>query len=141
MEQIIIDPSGKKVALIAENRQRYYENHEVLTGIKAKISERVQREFEKEAGDIKAENDRLFSNEKRFSQLAKKMLSSCTTETKLKISTQVGKNGSVVHEYTGTLQRRVTERDGTFNFIDPNAFNGGPFTVGYSCLLSVEVLD
>ena len=129
-----------KVALNKDVRIKRDENYEVLRSIEQKISDRIRAEFANEISDIKAENEKFHTEDKSFREQAKELLKTITTETLLKVKTQVGKGSTIIQEYTGHIERNFKYNDGTFNFVSPDKYDGKPFTIGFSCLLSIEVL-
>lgn len=115
-------------------------NYEVLRSIESRISAQIRAEFESEVSAIRGENEKFHKEDKDFREQAKEILRKITPETLVKVKTQVGKGSEVVQRYTGHIERDFKYSDGTFNFISPGKYDGKPFTIGFSCLLSIEVL-
>jgi len=121
-------------------RIKINENYEVLRSIEQEISNRIKLEFASEIQGLKAENDLLYKEEKAFIDQAKEILKRANTTTLLKVKTQTGKNSELIREYTGTIQSEFNCYDSIFNFISPNNYDGKPFSIGFSCLLSIEII-
>lgn len=130
-----------KAELNQHNRIKRDENYEVLNSIKNRISQKIQAEFDAEIKDIKSENEKYWEEEKVFKEEARQILLKITPQTKLKVSTQVGRGSKIIQTYEGNLERKFEWRDGTFNFISPNNYDGKPFTIGFSCLQSIEIIN
>ncbi len=131
----------KRRAELSKNiRIKRDENYEILRLIEQRVSDRIRAEFANEISDIQLENKKNLEEEKLFREQAKEILKTATTETLLKVETQVGKGSTVIQEYTGRIDKQFKYNDGTFNFICSDKYEGKPFTIGFSCLLSIEVL-
>ena len=131
----------KKVELHQDIRIKRDENYEVLRSIEQRISERIRSEFQAEVSDMKAENENFHKQDKEFVEQAKELLKTITPETLLRVKTQVGRGSTIIQEYEGHIQRNFKYNDGSFNFISPGKYDGRPFTIGFSCLLSIEVIE
>jgi hypothetical protein len=129
-----------KSELRKEVRIKKDENNILLENIKYEIRERVEEEYNSETQAIREENDKLRQEEKEFISNAKYILASASPMDLLQVKTQVGRGSTVIHEYTGSLEYKYKNGDGVFNFVDLSYNNGKPFTIGFSCLLSVEKL-
>ncbi len=118
----------KKASLPKSNRQKRYDN---------------QDEIERLTAPFKKENAELYAAELAFREEAKKILLSCTptvSGTILRVSTQTGRRSSIVRKYIGNLEYKFGYSDSTFNFVDRKYNDGKPFTIGFSCLLSIEIV-
>lgn len=130
----------KKVSMSKDNRIKLRQNYEALDSIKREITKRVEQEYSVELKALEEENKYFRDEEVRLKKDAKDFLLSVNAKTKLKVCVQVGEGGRIINEYVGTLQRDFTRYDTYFNFIDPTYLDGKPFTIGFSCLLSIEKL-
>ena len=131
----------KKVELHQDIRIKRDENYEVLRSIEERISAQIRAEFQAEVSDMKTENDNFHKQDKEFREQAKELLKTITPQTLLKVKTQVGRGSTVIQEYEGRIERNFKYNDGTFNFISPDKYDGKPFTIGFSCLQSIEVIE
>lgn len=130
-----------KVEISKNARIKRDENYEVLRSLEQEISNRIRAEFANEVQGIKKENENYHEMEKSFREQAKELLKNVTPETLLRVKTQVGHNSTIINEYTGHIERKFNwYKDGTFDFISPDKYEGKPFTIGLSCLLSIEIL-
>lgn len=130
----------KKIELHKDNRIKRIENYVVLKSIENKISEKIRKEFEGETLDIRLENDTLFKQEKEFINQAKEFLTKITPQTSLRVKTQVGKDSDVIQQYEGHIEKTFRMYDSTLNFICKDFLDGKPFTIGFSCLQSIEII-
>jgi len=129
-----------KAELSKDVRIRRNLNYDVLHSIERRISNQIRAEFESEISDIKGENEKFYKEERDFMEQTKKILRKISPQTLVRVRTQVGKNSEVIQEYIGHIQREFKYNDGTFNFISTGEYDDKPFTIGFSCLLSFEVL-
>ena len=129
----------KKVELSEHIRIKRDENYEVLRTLKETISQKIRAEFESETKGVSDENESFHKQDKEFREKASELLKTLNTQTKLKVKTQVGRGSTLIHEYEGYLRRKYT--DGVFDFIDESKYDGKPFSIGLSCLLSIEVVE
>jgi len=121
-------------------RQKYSENFEEI----AKIREKIKIEIdEKVAGEIKLyreENDRLIKEEKEFKSLAASVMKDAfNTKSRVIVSSQTGRNGSTIREYRGYITKMYD--DYAFDLSAENYNDGKPFTIGLSCLQSIEISE
>lgn len=129
-----------KVELSKSVRIKKDENYEALQSIEREISNRIKAEYQNEVSALKSENERLHTEDKAFREQAKKFLRNVTPATLLKVQTQVGRGSTIIQEYTGYIEKPFGYSDGTFNFCSPDNYDGRPFTIGLSCLLSIETV-
>lgn len=131
-----------KIELNKDNRIKRSENHEIISEINNRISIKIQEEFQLEISSYRAENENLFKEEKDFFKQVQELLKTVTPSTKLKVCTQVGKGSTVLHTYTGHIEKGVGFNPSYFNFISEERDNDlKPFTIGFSCLQSIEVIN
>ena len=131
----------EKVALNKDVRIKRDENYVVLTNIENQIRNEVRKRFADETKVLREETDSFVKEEKEFHRKAQEMLRGLTPNDKLKVCTQVGKGSSVINEYVGYIEKNIKYSDTWFNFISDDRMNDGrPFTIGFSCLLSIEKL-
>ena len=45
-----------------------------------------------------------------------------------------------MYQNIGHIERNFMHGDGCFNFITPDKLDGRPFTIGFSCLFSIEIV-
>jgi len=119
------------------NRIKRDENYEVMESIKRTIADRINTEYNEQLTGMREENSNLFAEEKAFYPKAFEILSKCTKDTNVKIVTQVGKGSVVLNEYVGHVYRIHNKT--LFDFISESRDNK-PFTVGFSCLQSIEIM-
>lgn len=131
----------KKVELNKDIRIKRDENYQVLKNIEDRISAKIRAEFESEVSAIRAENDTLYQKDNEFREEARELLKTITPQTLLKVRTQVGVCSKVIQEYKGHIEKNIKYNDGHFNFISPDKHDGKPFTIGFSCLQSIEIID
>lgn len=131
----------KKVELHQDIRIKRDENYQVLKTIEDRISAKIRAEFESEVSAIRAENDTFHKKDNEFREEARELLKTITPQTLLKVRTQVGIGSKVIQEYEGHIEKNIKYNDGTFNFISPDIHDGKPFTIGFSCLQSIEIID
>lgn len=131
-----------KIQLSKNVRIKRDYNYKLLaakTASKYKMSNRVN---DSELSALRDENSNLHMEDKAFREEAKKLLRTITPDTPLKVKTQIGKDSTIIHEYNGHIEKKFGYNDGHFNFISPDRDNEcKPFTIGLSCLLSIEVID
>lgn len=132
-----------KVELSKEVRIKRDQNHTVLRCIEERIIDFFEDDDEKVLSilSLKDENHKLYKIELEFRKEALKLLRNITPNTQIKIKTQVGKGSTLIQEYTGHIEKNVGHNDSMFNFISPDRNGGNPFSIGLSCLLSIEVLN
>jgi hypothetical protein len=131
----------KKVILNKDNRIKRSENFESLKKIENEISYRIRSEYSSEKEVLNNEINCLLDEEKQFRKDALELLRTCNEESNLRVSVQVGPNNNILYYYRGHLQRKLGYNDTSFNFISDDRDNDGrPFTIGFSCLQSVEIL-
>ena len=116
------------------------ENYTLLQTIEREIRERIQTEYNSQTTALRLENDALRAEEKNFIKDAQFTLSTIRVFDKIKVETQVGPGSSIVKEYVGHLEHPYKQGDGVFNMIDKKYYDGKPFSIGMSCLLSIETL-
>lgn len=131
----------KKLHLPKDNRIKRNENSQLIADIKQKIYERVELEFQNEVSALRNENQAFYTEEKQFFESVKDLLKEVTPETKLKVVTQVGVGSKILNEYTGNLEYKIPYNQTYFNFISPEYNEGRPFSIGFSCLQSIEIID
>lgn len=130
-----------KAELNEFTRTKKYQNYEVIQSINDTIAERIKAEYNAELTALKEENETLRKEEKAFEEEARKVLMAITPQTKIRIKTQVGKNGTIVNTYEGHIEYKLGYGFGVFNMVCATRYDGKPFTIGMSCLVSIEVLD
>ncbi len=132
-----------KAELNKDNRIKCSENYENLRAIEQEISARIRSEYTDETLALRNECDKYVKEEKAFYEEVKNVLLKCDITTKLKVVTQTGKNSTVLNTYVGTLEKNFDRWGGNwFNFISSDRNNDcRPFTIGFSCLQSIEVLE
>ncbi len=134
----------KKITLNKDTRIKRSENYDLLKTIQTNISARIHDEFHNETTAIRTENDNFNNEEKEFFKNVSAFLKDIKTDTKLKIIVQVGPGSSVLHEYNGNIEEIPApyKKQTYFNFISKDRDNDmRPFTVGFSCLQSIEILN
>jgi hypothetical protein len=129
-----------KAELNAGNRIKRLENYEAMEAIRIEISKRIQLEYSKELKAYTDENEKLYVDEKSFFKEVQIILNSVDVSTKLKVVTQVGKGSTVLNTYEGHIEKKIGYRDTYFNFCCEERYDGKPFTIGFSCLVSIEIL-
>jgi hypothetical protein len=126
------------VKLDKEIRIRKYLNYSAMDDLRKEITHKVEAEYSEQIKDYKSENVKLLTEEREFMLNARRFLLTCDKKTKLGIMTQVGPGGSVIQYYEGYLEKKMDRNLTAFNFCCPSERGGAPFTVGMSCLMSVE---
>jgi len=131
-----------KVELHKDIRVKRRNNYDQLKDIEQLIAKRIAAEYNMERNALRAENDAFNADEKSFYERVSDLLHSCGVETKFRVVTQTGPLSGTLREYTGVLSKQYVQyRDHSmFDFIDPNFLDGKPFTIGFSCLQSIEVI-
>jgi hypothetical protein len=120
-------------------RTKGYENSETMTEIRRRITEEVELILGVETKHLQEENKQLRDEELAFRENAKPIIKHAyETKALVGVKTQVGPKGSIIHEYVGHVEKLYSSD--CFNFVDPNEFDGKPFTIGLSCLLSIKIL-
>lgn len=131
-----------KAELNKEIRIKASINREEMDMIRMKITARINQEYAKELNAYEIENKKFYQEENVFHFKVYELLRCVDTNTKLRIVTQVGKNSSVLNEYIGHLEYEPDLDDTYFNFIsEQKGKDERPFTIGFSCLQSIEVID
>jgi hypothetical protein len=131
-----------KAELNKDNRIKRMENYEAMDSIRKEIAAKIQLELGKELSAYTEENKKSVKEEKEFFTEVSKILRNSDVCTKLKVVTQVGKGSTILNEYVGNLAYKPEYSATHFNFISEQRDNGGnPFTIGFSCLQSIEVLQ
>ena len=131
-----------KAILNKDNRIKRDENSEQLQAIEQEIAQRIRAEYKSELLALRTENTDLFSLEKIFRTEAQEILSKLTTHSVVIVKTQTGKGSTRINEYKGSIQKEVTKYETWFNFISKDRDNDErPFTIGLSCLLSIDVIS
>lgn len=131
----------QKIELNKENRMQRRTNSELMSSIKTQIQERVDAEFAKEAKGLTEANETLYNEEKEFKKQVQELFKSITPNvTKLKIKTQTGPNGGeVISEYNGLITKFYSNYN--CDLFDFMAEERGSFSVGISCLQSIEIIE
>lgn len=130
----------KTVSLDQFNRIKRMENHEAAEKIRITISNRINKEYNQETRALRDENENLYAEEKVFNKQVQELLNGITPATPLRVITQVGPGDKIFNTYTGHLQKDPGFMPTYFNFVSPER-NNKPFTIGFSCLQSIEILD
>ena len=115
-------------------------NYEILRKIETEIKMRVQNEYLAETDALRKENEDLLTTEKQFYDEAEAVLNSLKYGEQIRVETQVGPGGSIVNTYVGHIESPYRNGRKMFNMISDDKLNGKPFTIGFSCLLSIEKL-
>jgi hypothetical protein len=122
-------------------RTKTSQNYEVIDEIRKRIRERIEAEYSEELNALRDENQYFYQKEKVFRDQAKEVVKSAYThKNRILVKTQVGKNGSIIHEYIGHIEKIYSGGD-CFDMIDTEIHDGKPFTIGLSCLLSIKILN
>jgi hypothetical protein len=129
-----------KLELPKITRMKRMENYVELAKIEAEISKRIRAEYTDEINALRGENEKLLDEERDFYVSVSSLLKNVDTSTKLKVVTQTGKDSDFFRTYVGHIERRVGVFDKSFDFVSPDAYEGRPFTIGFSCLQSIEIL-
>jgi len=129
-----------KAELNKDIRIKRLENYEAMEAIRTEISKRIQKEFAKELKAYNDENEKSYTDEKAFFKEVETILKSVDVNTKLRVVTQVGKGSTVLNAYEGHIEKKLGYGDTHFNFCCETKFDGKPFTIGFSCLQSIEIL-
>jgi len=129
-----------KIELSQNNRIKRHENYAQLDAIESVIRERIRSEYTEEIKQLRNENDKSFEEEKEFILSVKQFLPGLSPSDKLKVTTQVGRNSDIIRTYTGHIEKRIPFNQSYFNFVSPDYIDGKPFTIGLSCLQSIEIL-
>ena len=116
------------------------ENHESMEKIRKDIAARINKEFNAETRALREENERSYDEEKEFVKQVQELLKSITPATPLRVVTQVGPGSTILNTYTGHIEKDPGFMPKWFNFVSPER-NNKPFTIGFSCLQSIEILD
>lgn len=129
-----------KAELNKDNRIKRSENSEVIDAIRLEISKRIQKEFAKELKVYNDENEKFYADEKAFFKEVETILKSVDVTTKLRVVTQVGKGSTMLNAHEGHIEKKLGYGDTHFNFCCEERYDGKPFTIGFSCLQSIEIL-
>ena len=130
-----------KAELNKDNRIKQSENYEAMEAIRNDIAKRIQLEYAKELKSYGEENEKFVEDQKNFYRDVTNILENVTTETKLRVVTQVGHNSSILNTYNGHIEKKISYGQSHFNFVSEDRGNSGrPFTIGFSCLQSIEIL-
>jgi hypothetical protein len=125
-------------------RQLRCANSDTIQEIREHIQKRVENEFGLEAKILREANDELYELEKKFKSMVQTDLIQAYKEKLfVRVRTQVGKNGSIVRDYTGYITKLYDyphKGVGAFNFADASYNDGNEFTIGLSCFLGIEDL-
>jgi hypothetical protein len=131
-----------KASLSKDVRIKKDENYSLLTDIQREIQARVQAEYQSQTKALHVENDGFRELEKAFIEQAKYILVKLIPQhTPIKVTVQVGKGSTILRDHEGTIQKPFYMSDGYFNMIDPTYNDGKPFTIGFSCLQSIEAYE
>lgn len=121
-------------------RTKGYENSEAMTEIRRRITEEVELQFAVEAGHLRDENKAFRELELAFRKEGARIAKHAfKTKALVGVKTQTGRGGSLIREYVGQVVNLYSDGD-CFDLADPNVYDGKPFTIGSSCLLSIKVL-
>lgn len=129
-----------KTSMSPEVRIMMSEHYNALSNIKQIVENRVRAEFANETSAIRGEIESLLSLERDFKSLVESTLTGIDKTQMIRIETQVGPGSTIVNTYDGYLEKQYLKGTGYFNFICADKNSSKPFTVGLSCLLSVETL-
>lgn len=130
----------EKVVLNKDVRIKRDENYFVLDSIRKVISNRINAEYLSETSALQKEVRESHDQESKFIEDVRLFLKGVNELTPLKISVQVGPGSTIIHQYTGFLEKKVGFGDKWFNFTSKERDNEcKPFTVGFSCLQSIEI--
>ena len=128
-----------KTELSKFNRIKRDENYKLINSINTTIKQRIESENNYELQILREENSNLVADEKEFYKEVANLLNSITTKDLVKVVTQVGEGSKILNEYVGHIQHNY--KDGSvFNFISESRDNK-PFTIGFSCLQSIEIIN
>lgn len=130
----------KKAELNKDVRIKCIENYEEMENIRKKISARIQKEYADEIKAYNEENERFYAEEKVFYKEVEAILKSLDLNAKLRVVTQVGKGSTVLNTYEGHIDKHLGYGNTHFEFCSEQKNGGRPFTIGFSCLQSIEVL-
>jgi len=130
-----------KAELNKDNRIKRSENYEAMEAIRTEIAKRIQLEYAKELKAYSDEIEKSVEDQRDFYKDVTNILNNVTTETNLRVVTQVGHNSTVLNTYEGHIEKKISYGQSHFNFISEQRDNGGkPFTIGFSCLQSIEII-
>ncbi len=98
-----------------------------------------------ELNEIRKQMDELYATEREFRQEASNLLKTLKQGDVVNIAVQVGPNGSeIIHRYENAEIESVSVINfsvNTFNVSVKEINEGKPFTIGLSCLLSIEKIS
>ena len=127
-----------RIEISKDVRIKIRENFLAIEGIEKRISARIRAEFQPEIDSLRAEAKALHEQDREFGKNAMEFIKA-NQVSKKRIVTQTGPNGGdILREHVGHV---VSFDRHTFNFSSPDFLDGKEFTVGYSCLQSIENVD
>lgn len=110
--------------------------------------EEIRSDFMKQANiataTMKKEKEELWLVERDFKQRASDFIRTLKIGDRLHIKTQVGPGGTVINTYPNCTLESVSVIGlsvNTFNVSAPDIYDGKPWTIGLSCLLSIKKYD
>lgn len=120
-------------------------NRRILSNEKQAIIDRHMAAANIELKDIKEQWDKNFNEEVEFCKKVTDILTNVKYKQKANIKTQVGPNGGeTINDYPNATIESVSiinYKVNVFNVTHPDAYEGKPFSIGLSCLLSIELID
>jgi hypothetical protein len=121
-------------------RIKGYENSEAMTDIRRRITEEVELRFAEEANVLRDENKAFREEELEFRKAGYEIAEyAYKNKSSVKVATQTGRGGTLIREYVGYVES-LYESSKCFNFVTKDEYDGKPFTIGMSCLLSIKIL-
>ena len=132
----------KKISIKPELKQRIREIDNSVDQVRKEISLRIQKEYTETVKAFSNEREDLFQEQLNFIKSISEMFRNDIIKvgTKIKVTTQTGPNGGdVLTDYEGTVEHIYDKYKPCFDLSDKNYYEGRKFTIGSSCIQSIEV--
>ena len=131
--------SKEKLEIQKDLRVRRREISEQLQTLRSSIEKQYQLESKK----LRNERDKISEAEMQFiDEISQLFKDKVTVGTRIKVTTQVGPNGgTILNTYTGKVTKIYNHSKPCFDLSDSSYMNGKEFTIGSSCIQSIELIN
>lgn len=125
-------------------RIRARELSDIIQEEERKVSRRIRKESEPLTKALREERESLWKIEKDFRESFNKLFKEKTivVGTEIVVEVQVGPNGGeIIRSHKGKVMKIYNHSDVCFDLSDPDFINGKKFTIGGSCVKSIQVIN